>query len=1013
MTANVFETQPAKDRNEIMKPNHIEWIPNWAPVSDISLISTESRTSPANSLSSIYMTSGTQPYGAVSELRVGIEARINISLELMDESEMAQFTNMWPLTIETKEEKETLVFFSAPNETLVVRYNESDEAQAAEGDIEREQETLLAVDIESNCILHVTSQWIIVYNIQYDDEIPRLARSAEHFIDGSILKVSYLETQSMLLIGVQQGDLSWLQAYTIANPMDQCLIEPFSERVSMQSYPTAVKLFHDTTTVGALVADGRGIMQAFQIFNSPDDSRLVREMAIPTTDRLQEFTPLAETITILSSGDHVKDRPHSIIAVGLRDGRIWLLGGSGLRFEQSLHTSHLPSSLCEELANHLDSRVDASNFITVGVEPVRILSHNHSTSPMAVLVCGPDVCRLKYQGGGFQHFQIDSIWFTDYSQPQFSQRSFYAMAFHPSTVPAQMLQPQLFGITGSSLLVADLEARRKPLPRRMILEETNDRGAENLDEKGASNPAGSPRQLVFMKKLNLLGVAITMWELKPEPAHPPQMRWRGRRRVRGALKFVRIDDPAASLSQEPFKLLPGERITTMDEWPELSMGKTENSAYLVIGTRYKRMADDPKGRVLFVKVWLDDELVPCLRIIKVHTFGNAPVTAVRSLGSKESAISFSDLSADINETEEVGEGSSNERHDLSRSSLSSRNPRLAVAVDKKLEIYELQVQLPTQNVADAMQQAADSFGPVKLRRICSRLLPSYAVRITGHTDNFVSVTTDRDSWQSYTLDVPDSLKLTGSDEVARRGLDHKQLLFRDHHPPETSSSPKLSDEDAGLSMVLISDRENRVAGLEMAPPGKTTEIACRTLFTANMPQAIVRLECGNIRPVWRRRLAAGVKANNIVGVATDGSFYGLSILDEPALRLLQFLHNLVTYHDQGLRWKTKQYHGEPIVIDPEFSKKHNPKSSPMNHVNGDVLIYLLDKNGKYLFQEMLESPHWENDATASHFGNTVEDRREKFEELVRRIWNDRTFEGLEDVVECAIGWLRVVLSPML
>jgi hypothetical protein len=180
-----------------------------------------------------------------------------------------------------------------------------------------------------------------------------------------------------------------------------------------------------------------------------------------------------------------------------------------------------------------------------------------------------------------------------------------------------------------------------------------------------------------------------------------------------------------------------------------------------------------------------------------------------------------------------------------------------------------------------------------------------------------------------------------------------------------------------------------------------------------MPQAIVRLESGNIRPVWRRKLAAGVKANNIVGVAADGSFYGFSILDEAALRLLQFLQNLMIYHDQGLRSKAKQYHGEPVIIDPEFSKKHHARGSPMNHVDGDALLRLLDSDGRYLLQEMLESPHWENDATASHFGNGVEDRVGKFEVLARRTWNGRPLEGLEDFVDCVIDWLRVVLSPML
>lgn len=982
-----------------MAPAHVEWIPNWAPVGDIAVICNEAGTTELSShvptsLSSIYMTSGTQPYGAISELRIGLEARTSISMELMEESEMAAFTDIWPLPLETDRGPDAMFFFSAPSETLVVRYNGNDEVQAAEGDIETQQETLLTAQLDSKHILHITSRSIIAYSIQDGEEGLCLFRLVERLVDGSILKASYLEAESGLLIGIQRGDSCCLQLQVITMVNDDVQIDLYSNEIDMKSYPTAIKLFHDVDGFGALIADGRGKLGLYGIPQAPEEPIFIQELAIPKNDDEDDFIPLAESIAILASANSDCGPPRILVVVGLRDGRLWKIGRSSLSSEVA------QSLLCGELAEILNPSANATDFTAIGFEPVRILYHNRSTSSMVVLFCGPDVCRLKYSGEGINDLLIDSIWFTDQSQPQFAPRPFYAMALHQSS---NFKRTTLFGTTGSSLLVAELDTQRKPLPRRMLLEDTDD--ATGLKEDNL-NSTGSPRDLLHLKHLNLLVVATTVWELQRH-ARIPQPSWRGKRSVRGAIKLMQLDNSTACIAQEAFKLLPSERITGMDEWDELRKDKDDTSAYIVIGTRHVSKTTEPRGRIFVVKVWLDGDLVPCLKILKMHSFDNAPITAVTALGKTASGSSLAlDSSStkafkgdyDIDEQSDRGDGPS-------KGPAVNGNSRLVVGLnkgsEKRLDIYELQMRLGVQNETHLTPESPEAVSQPKLRRISSAVLPSSAVRITGPAEGRVSISTVEDSWQSYTFDGSQSLKLIKSDEMVREGLDHLDLTF--------------DNEDLGypFSMVLISDREGHVAGLQTSPLERSIKLGCRTLFTATMPQAIVRVKSGNIRPLWRRRLPQGVRANNIVGVATDGSFYGFSILDEHALLMLQYLQNLVLYHGQGQRWIAGQYYGDPVTIDPEFTKKKHPVGTPTNHINGDTLMCLIEPNGGHLLQEMLESRHWEDNHMAAHVGNEVEVRTAKFGQLVNRLWNEREFKGVEDRVDSIIGWLREVLSPIL
>jgi hypothetical protein len=308
-------------------------------------------------------------------------------------------------------------------------------------------------------------------------------------------------------------------------------------------------------------------------------------------------------------------------------------------------------------------------------------------------------------------------------------------------------------------------------------------------------------------------------------------------------------------------------------------------------------------------------------------------------------------------------------------------------LEQQLDIYEL---LERESEHDDLTGQRGS--KLKIVRTLTTQLPSKAWRMSCPTDGLIVVGTVCDSVQAYLESdpggpQPPSLHRVWSDNVARPSLDHLSLD----------------------NMIIISDKSGNVAGLQFGHE-KSFETR-RTLFKASMPQAIFKFLRGDFRPPWRRTVSEGVLDNKIIGVATDGSLYGFSILNEPALLVLKFLENLCIYHKQGSEAKAKRYHGDPIVIDPELQHK-GMKKDESNHVNGDTLKCFLGPGGEHLLLKMLQELHWEDNATAGHFGNEVKHRGEKFVELVGRLGNGDV-KNLHDAVVWVSGWLRVILLPAL
>lgn len=264
--------------------------------------------------------------------------------------------------------------------------------------------------------------------------------------------------------------------------------------------------------------------------------------------------------------------------------------------------------------------------------------------------------------------------------------------------------------------------------------------------------------------------------------------------------------------------------------------------------------------------------------------------------------------------------------------------------------------------------------------------PSIHISVAGL---FVYVTTARHSLTILKFEN-EELRPQFSDRVARDGMHH--LVIQD------PSVTLVSDKACSVIGLWQPPRESpvHVLGLAERCLERRTESSATTLFEAILPKSITRLRSGALSSTWRS--SPTTQCETVLGSSADGTFYQFLILPETSWRLLRFIKNLALRN----RLICPFQHSNPPRkhLEPSTSKKH------YMHIDGDILLRLVDLGGAPLLRAMLEQePHPDNrfldyETAAARYG--------RFCELVRDVvGGDRP----EDHVQAAIDTITTLLVP--
>lgn len=172
---------------------------------------------------------------------------------------------------------------------------------------------------------------------------------------------------------------------------------------------------------------------------------------------------------------------------------------------------------------------------------------------------------------------------------------------------------------------------------------------------------------------------------------------------------------------------------------------------------------------------------------------------------------------------------------------------------------------------------------------------------------------------------------------------------------------------ADHNVALVTTMNSKLLGLTSPPPHTSDRHRTQLLFEAQLPRSLNRITQGSTRPLWSSAPPRGVLASNIVGLSTDGSVTGISIIDDALWRRLFWLQRV-------LEWNKHFSPHKPDIptygVDGEFpeSCKGKERALPIGfvpgakaeialfsaddtrqegdrHIDGDVLARVLEPGG--------------------------------------------------------------------
>ena len=546
--------------SDTMEMELIETIPNWATMTDMvttALGHPHSKSARSTrSSGAVLVTSGRQPYGSVTELRNGVEARLSVRLQLEG---LESVTGVWAVPVATT--GDVLVFLSNPSATRLLSISQADgELESSELDasecsaLDLAEPTLAAAVIDDARIVQVTRQSIAVtvgLIAHFEDSSRSICDE-----DQQTLAAAIETTTSSVFTAEKRGERYFICSARFPSQADGGAAATSADgnftgdsMLELSSVPSAIAVAVSSSGLLVGVTTTGGHLILVQL----DASNTLREMARSMLPGAQDAPGICDHLLLLQSGD-----TDSILALcGLRDGRLHAV---------LIETDQTRCRCC------------GSNTLGFGQSTVKLFPMLNDRS-RAYALTGIDTCLLSWDGRDACSLIVSSIWVSDKEHPELSQGPMAACAQMPG-FDALNLPEELAGstvlVSSEEVLITTQEASPATVPRRLPV-------------------GGTPTRLIYAEQQRCLVVASTKTTIRsfPTPASRPEER----RQIWPTIDFI------PSRSTEPsftFDLQPGERVYALLEWSlRLSDADNEDKMYsfILVGGSYLKTNGTQGGRI--------------------------------------------------------------------------------------------------------------------------------------------------------------------------------------------------------------------------------------------------------------------------------------------------------------------------------------------------------------------------------------------------------------------------------
>lgn len=567
-----------RTRLQVMEPLVIESLPNWSPLMDLaprregSLSRQPPHQQHQYEQHTLFATSNRAPYGAVSEFRWGLEARLAFNI---DSDGFEHATAVWQLP--GLDQHTLFLLFSFATQTTLLRLcldRRGDitidaEYDAQNGHLCFDAETIAAAALPGHCFVQVTHQAIYLLRLvnTHSTVLARLA-SAEPSAGGeggAILTAAIEPTHGIIVTANRDHQGSFkLHVRRVLNKDNP---DDHPERPQITSPDSSFSVPSEPTCLAIRILDGRPLIAtgtatgSLHLLTITPQGQFHELWGHHGTDQMVDSSPslVCGSVALLAaSSPSFSTAASEYLAVfAMRDGALWTM-----TFTFNDANDYIPSFVCL-----------ASESIRIGYTPPRLFVDGLGPS-VAYVTCGTEICHLTFRGSrSIQSLLINSVWFTDHDQPSLRQGAVDALCCIPvleypdmiddtaAITPAEgAFAGYTVGVSGTKLLGAQVDQQANVVPRKLAVR-------------------GNPHRLIHSQGLGRMVVAsVETTERRPpqlveDPnAMCPTIRQSGTRTITSLLQCVPYEETfevdEEGTPEEPIvrSMLPGFKAHALIEW---------------------------------------------------------------------------------------------------------------------------------------------------------------------------------------------------------------------------------------------------------------------------------------------------------------------------------------------------------------------------------------------------------------------------------------------------------------
>lgn len=539
-----------------MEVDIVETIANWATATDMvtsTLSGKSARPRPA-----LFVTSGRQPYGTVTELRTGLEARLSIYFELEG---LRTVSNVWALPLVGN--GNILLILSSPSGSRLLYVS----ADADMQNIEEVDEDIIALDtalqtlaasvLPNGDLVQITADGLrcargmssnYSNNVRvacHDDKIVVAAAISAELGLAVIVERSVAANSKYMLVRVHLcNDDNNAAADGARKPVFQS---------ELSAEPSCISLAGDRDSPVCLVTDVSGNITIYELGEGALSVSCTSFELLPDSDG----PALCDSMVILDPPQSNKGlESESLLVCGLRNGRLHALSIS--------------------LGNRRFGKAYSVNFSQTAVK----LTQSFDQKSTAYATSGIDLCLLSWNGADVESLKVESIWISDKLRPDLAQESVSACTHMPA---AHLLYtPDLAGslglISGDEFMVVDLDRQVHPVPRHMPV-------------------SGMPNRLIYAEQQRSLVCASLRYDVRSFSSELPHSKPEEKRQIWPVIDFIPARGSTPSFT---YDMQPGERVYALLEWSHRP-SEDKVYSYILVGGSYIKSSGSVRGRITFLQ----------------------------------------------------------------------------------------------------------------------------------------------------------------------------------------------------------------------------------------------------------------------------------------------------------------------------------------------------------------------------------------------------------------------------